>query len=704
RGHAADAALAAVAAAEPPQSAWTEAEAAPTADGPALCWHARGVTTATARFQLARIEHATVERLGDLLRVAATSLVAPGARLETASPLSAAERTRVVETWNRTAVQYRTEATVHGLFREQAAAAPERIALVWDGGRMTYGELDRWSDALAERLIAVGVGADQPVALCVPRSPEAIVAALAILKAGGAYLPLDPDHPAERLAFAIGDAGASVLVTRRELAGALAQLASRTVFVEDAAADPVSAEPRVERATPRTRAYVMYTSGSTGVPKGVQIEHRSIVRLVGRPTYVRLDAETRFLHAAPLGFDASTLELWGPLLHGGACVIYADPVPTGRGLARAIAAHGVTTMWLTAALFNSVVDEDPRLLSGVRQLFTGGEALSPSHVRRALAALPATELHNGYGPTECTTFTTTHRIPRDLPADVPIPIGAPIGDTQCYVLSRAGAPVPVGIAGELFVGGLGVARGYLARPELDAERFVPDHLGDGELLYRTGDRVRWRPDGTLDFLGRADNQVKLRGFRIELGEIEARLGALPGIAACAVILRDDGPGGKRLVAYVVPRGPDDDAPAVDPQAISPPALRAALGRLLPDFMVPAQFVTLDALPITANGKLDRRRLPAPTSARPELAQPYRAPSGDREAAICRAFGDVLGLDQVGALDGFFELGGNSLLSLRLLARLREAGLPEVSPAVFFAAPTPAALARAIDGTAGTAAP
>jgi len=727
--------LAAVAAAVPvasaapvPQTAWDAGERAPAEDGdagPALIWHVRGEASApgavaggaaaVARFAGARLDRATVELLGSLLGTVMAALVMPGARLEAVSPLTEVERARVVRDWSATRTEYRAEATVHALFREQAAANPERVAILWDGGRLSYGELDRWSDALAERLIAAGVDIDQPVALCIERSPEAVCAALAILKAGGAYLPLDPDHPAERLAFAVTDAGARVLVTRRARAGALAALAARTVFVDDDPAEAASraslAAPRVERATPRTRAYVMYTSGSTGLPKGVQIEHRSIVRLVGRVSYVRLDADTRFLHAAPLGFDASTLELWGPLLHGGACVIYGDLVPTGKGLARVIAAHGVTTAWLTSALFNSVVDEDPRLLSGLRQLYTGGEVLSPSHVRRALAALPATELVNGYGPTECTTFTTTYAIPRDHPAGAPIPIGRPIADTQVYVLNRAGEPVPAGIAGELYVGGLGVARGYLARPELDAERFVADHLGgsgprNGEVavpaedrqgkawphrLYRTGDRVRWRPDGTLDFLGRADGQVKLRGFRIELGEIEARLGALPGVAACAVMLRDDGPSGKRLVAYVVPQG--------DSHATSPPALRAALARTLPDFMVPAVFVTLDALPVTTNGKLDRARLPAPTSARPELAQPYRAPSGEREVAICRAFGELLGIDEVGALDGFFELGGNSLLSLRLIARLREAGFAELSPAVFFAAPSPAALARAADGQA-----
>ncbi|HEY0481708.1 MAG TPA: amino acid adenylation domain-containing protein, partial [Kofleriaceae bacterium] len=693
-----------------PHSAWADADRGPEDGGPALVWHVRGAS-ATARFDGARIDAATVERLGELLRTVMAALLAPGARLETISPLSPAERARVVEQWNQTTTEYRAEATVHGLFREQAAAQPERVALIWDGGQLSYRELDRWSDALAERLIAAGVATDEPVALCLERSPEAVVAALAILKAGGAYLPLDPDHPAERLGFAVSDAGARVLVTRRARRDALAALTARTVFVDDdaasdAAGEAVAAAPRVERATPRTRAYVMYTSGSTGQPKGVQIEHRSIVRLVGRVTYVQLDPDTRFLHAAPLGFDASTLELWGPLLHGGACVVHRDPIPTGRGLARAIAAHGVTSAWLTAALFNSIVDDDPRLLAGLGQLLTGGEVLSPSHVRRALAALPATELINGYGPTECTTFTATYAIPRDLPAETAIPIGRPIADTQVYVLNRARAPVPVGIVGELYVGGLGVARGYLARPELDAERFVPDHLGGTQApqrLYRTGDRVRWRPDGTLDFLGRADGQVKLRGFRIELGEIEARLGALPGVAACAVMLRDDGPGGKRLVAYVVPAeaaSPAEGHAEVD--ITGAPVLRAALARTLPDFMVPAAFVTLAALPVTANGKLDRARLPAPTSARPELAQPYRAPSGEHEGTICRVFGELLGLDRVGVLDGFFELGGNSLLSLRLLARLREAGLPELSPATLFAAPTPAALARAVAGDPGTA--
>ena len=549
---------------------------------------------------------------------------------------------------------------------------------------MTYAELDRRSDALAVRLIEAGVTVDTPVGLALHRSPDAVVAALAILKAGGAYLPLDPDYPRDRLAFVMADAAAPALITRRADRAALGALAPRTIFVDDVAH---AATAPIERAGAHDLAYVMYTSGSTGTPKGVQIEHRSIVRLVGNVDYVQLDSGTCFLHAAPLGFDASTLELWGPLLHGGRVALYLDRVPTGRGLARTITAHGVTSAWLTAALFNTIVDDDPTNLRGLRQLLIGGEALSPSHVRRALAALPDTELINGYGPTECTTFTTTYAIPRDVAADaLSIPIGRPIADTEVHVLDAQRQPVAAHEVGELYVGGRGVARGYLRRSELDAERFVPDPSGAGR-LYRTGDLVRWNDSGVLEFVGRADQQVKVRGFRIELGEIEARLGELPDVQACAVIAREDGAIGKRLVAYVVPRG---DAPPAS-------SLRAKLASVLPDFMVPAVFVTLPALPLTANGKLDRAALPAPTHKRPDLAQPMRAPTGDREALICRVFADVLGLDEVGVLDGFFELGGDSLSAVRLLVRLREAGLPDLSPATFFAAPTPAGLALAVDG-------
>ncbi|MGN6153372.1 MAG: amino acid adenylation domain-containing protein, partial [Lysobacteraceae bacterium] len=503
---------------------------------------------------------------------------------------------------------YRPDATVHGLFREVARRHASRPALVWPGGACTYAELDRRSDALAARLRALGVAHEARVALCLPRSPEAIAAALAVLKAGGAYLPLDPDYPEARLRAFVADADARVLVTDAVHAAALDGIAPRTLVLPawDAAVETVA--PPDDTADAHGLAYVMFTSGSTGAPKGVQIEHRSIVRLVGDVDYIRLDADTCLLHAAPLGFDTSTLELWGPLLNGGRCAILSAPVPDARALAEVIGPLGVTTAWLTAALFNAVVDEDPQALSGLRQLFTGDEALSPAHVRRAYAALPDIALHNGYGPTECTTFATTHAIPRDLPADATaIPIGRAIPDTVLRLRDADGADVADGEEGELFLGGRGLARGYLGRADLDAERFVVDAVS-GERLYRTGDRVRRDADGVLHFVGRVDHQVKIRGHRIEPAEIEAALARLPGMRAGAVVARE-GAAGKRLVAYVVA----DDWDAV--------AARAALARTLPEVMIPSAFVALPALPITANGKLDRAALPAPGRERPPLARP-----------------------------------------------------------------------------------
>ncbi|MGH8027450.1 MAG: beta-ketoacyl synthase N-terminal-like domain-containing protein, partial [Pseudoxanthomonas sp.] len=427
-------------------------------------------------------------------------------------------------------------------------------------------------------------------------------------------------------------------------------------------------------------------SGSTGMPKGVQIEHRSIVRLVGDVDYVRLEADTCFLHAAPLGFDASTLELWGPLLNGGRCAIFDAPVPDARSLAATIGELGVTSAWLTAALFNSIIDEDPQTLRGLRELLTGGEALSPRHVRSALQALPGLRLSNGYGPTECTTFATTYAIPRELPGDAAtIPIGRPIADTSLQVLDANGSPVARGESGELYIGGRGVARGYLGRPELDAERFVTD--AGGQRLYRTGDLVRWREDGVLLFLGRADQQVKIRGFRIEPGEIEAVLSSHADVQACAVVAREGAGSDKRLVAYVVPRGAIFDLAS----------LRAHLHASLPDYMVPAAFVRLATLPVTPNGKLDRAALPAPGSARPELASLYRAPRAGLETALCEAFANVLGIERAGADDGFFELGGDSLLALRLLHQLRLSGVGDLTPVRLFETPTPAGLAANIGG-------
>jgi amino acid adenylation domain-containing protein len=561
------------------------------------------------------------------------------------------------------------------------------------------------------------------VGIAMERSAAAVVAVLAVLEAGAAYLPLDTHHPAERLAFMLDDADARiVLVAHGDAAGALPESIVR-IAVELSAFPPfekggqggfavaVAGEGNGNSKSPSVPlfqsgkddaidgdalAYVMYTSGSTGVPKGVEIRHRSILRLVVGSDFMQLTPDTRMLHAAPLGFDASTLELWGPLLNGGCVVVHDEALPTGAGLAATIARHGVTGAWLTAALFNAVVDDDPRQLAGLRELFTGGEALSVDHVRRMLAAAPGLRLCNGYGPTECTTFTTTYAIPADLPADTAsIPIGRPIADTQLYVLNARGEPLPAGVIGELYIGGEGLARGYLKRPELTAERFVPNPFGvPGERLYRTGDHVRLRDDGVVEFVGRVDDQVKIRGFRIELSEIEAVLSQHPGVRACAVLARADTPGDKRLVAYVVAEG------------ATPPAhaLRAHLAATLPEFMVPARYVMLDAMPVTANGKLDRRALPAPDQSRPELAAAYEPPVDAVERALCAAFAALLDIDAVGRHDNFFELGGNSLLAVRLVENLRgehairdclAADAAPIATTLLFRHPAPAAFAAAL---------
>jgi amino acid adenylation domain-containing protein len=656
--------------------------------------------------------------LAGVLRVAEQIVAAPATSLARIDALGTAQREQL-RAWRVPVSARDPSLTVHGVFARRAQASPGAIALSWRGGSMTYAELDARSQALATRLVASGVEAGQAVGVAMERSPDAIVSVLGILKAGAAYVPIDLAFPAQRRTFMLEDAGVTHVV--RDAGSPLALPPGVAALWPDGAPAGVPPTGTASHETPgpaghqapsagsgagehqqvpacggaapravdgESLAYVMYTSGSTGTPKGIEICHRSILRLVLEPNFMALSPDEGVLHAAPLGFDASTLEIWGPLLNGGRCVLHDESLPTGPGLARTIREQGVTSAWLTAALFNAVVDDDPAHLRGLRQLLAGGEALSIPHVRRALEALPGTRLINGYGPTECTTFTATYTVPAHFAAAPrrSVPIGRPVNDTPVHVLSPSMQPVPVGIVGELYVGGLGLARGYLRRPELNAERFVPDPFGaPGERLYRTGDLVRYLEDGNLEFVGRADGQVKIRGFRIETGEVETALARHAAVRACAVVARDDAPGGARLVAYVVPTG----APA------APGGLRAHLASLLPHYMVPAAYVTLDALPVTTNGKLDRRALPAPRLERPELGDPYQAPLDDAEHRACAVFAEVLGLDRVGRLDNFFELGGNSLLVLKALSRLAEDGGAALPAAVFFERPTPQALAGAL---------
>ncbi|HEX7865348.1 MAG TPA: non-ribosomal peptide synthetase, partial [Variovorax sp.] len=607
----------------------------------------------------------------------------PDAALDDIRTLPRADRTDQLDAWNTALAPVDAALTVPVMFSRQAAAAPEAIALAQGDVQMSYGELDRRSGDLAQRLQGLGVRGGDSVGLLLDRSMAAVIAQLGILKAGGAYVPVPTDYPPERIAYMLGEAGAHHVLTTQEHHYLIPP--HHGVLLLDEYEDRTNRNswnpPAIDAGAV---AYVMYTSGSTGTPKGIEICHRSILRLVVGVDYVSLAPGIAVLHAAPLGFDAATLEIWGPLLNGGCCVIHDERVPTGAGLARTIARHGVHTAWLTAALFNAVVDDDPAHLAGLRHLFTGGEALSVPHVRRALAALPGLTLSNGYGPTECTTFAATHRIASPLPEDLrSIPLGRPIRSTVLRVLSPSMALLPTGFVGELCIGGHGLARGYLRQPELSAERFVPDPFdGPDDRLYRTGDLARWLPDGTVEFIGRRDGQVKIHGHRIETGEVEAAILSHPAVQSCAVVARPDPGGQLRLVAYLVARSE---------KKISWEALRAHLGERLPAAMVPTAQVWLAQLPVTANGKLDRKALPEPAGERPELAQPFEEARGAAEQQVCDAFARALRISKVGRDDNFFDLGGDSLLVLQVLADLQRGSGMQLSTNLFFRNPTPKAM-------------
>ena len=597
-----------------------------------------------------------------------------------------------VRRWNETGTPYPRTNTVAQLFEETAAAFPDAVALSFGDQQLSYRKLNARANRLAHRLRLMGVGPETMVGCCLERSPELVVAFIAVLKAGGAYVPVDVSYPKERFDFLIADTRTPLLLTQKSLVRQIPAGSDVPLLCldDDAKAVESSDDSNPPPAgSPSSLAYVMYTSGSTGRPKGVMVENRAIVRLVRNTDFCRFGSDEIFLMFAPVSFDASTLEIWGPLLNGGRLVIMPPQACSLEDLGEAIRRNGVTVLWLTAGLFHLMVDQRLEALRPVRQLLAGGDVLSPRHVRAVLEAFPDCTLINGYGPTENTTFTCCHSMRYAGQAEEPIPIGRPISNTRVYILDEQMRPLPAGETGELYAGGDGVARGYLNRPEVTAEKFLPDPYSEepGARMYRTGDRARWREDGVVEFLGRLDDQVKVLGHRIEPGEIETVLGTHEGIGQVCVVPQTAEDGSKRIVAYYVARQKGN---------ASPQELRRFLAGRLPQYMIPAWFVQLDAFPLSPNGKVDRAALPAPAlGANGEGVG--QAPTTGTEQKILDVWKRILRVDQLGIDDNFFDLGGDSLLLVAVHSNLQKLLQIEIEVTDLFEFTTIRALAQHLAG-------
>ncbi|HEU4556898.1 MAG TPA: amino acid adenylation domain-containing protein, partial [Longimicrobium sp.] len=636
-------------------------------------------------------ERGTAERmLGHLARVLEQVTADADVRLSQLELLGEAERALVVEEWNRTEAEYPGDRCIHELFEAQVARTPGAMAVRFEEASLTYAELNAGANQLAHYLRRRGVGPEVRVGLCLERGVEMIVSILAVLKAGGAYVPLDPAYPADRLAFTLADAGVPVVLAQEKVRAILAVPDGVEIISLDGAATEIAgeaAENPESGAGPDSLAYVIYTSGSTGAPKGALIEHRNVVRLFSATNawfgFGPGDVWTLFHSYA---FDFSVWEIWGALLYGGRVVgVPFDVSRDPEAFHALVQREGVTVLNQTPSAFRQFIRVDGERGGelALRVVVFGGEALEPASLRewveRRGAETP--RLVNMYGITETTVHVTWRPLSReDVFGGSGSPIGRAIPDLRLYVLDAARRPVPVGVPGELYVGGAGVARGYLNRPELTAARFVDDPFAPGR-LYRTGDRVRWMADGTLEYLGRLDEQVKIRGFRIELAEIEAALRQAPGVRDCTVVVRENETGDRRLVAYMVGEAPAE-------------AVRAHVRRSLPEYMVPSPFVFLDALPLTANGKLDRMALPAPALASAE--DRYVAPRTPVEEVLAGIWAEVLRLERVGVTESFFELGGHSLLATRVVSRVRELFGVELPLRALFEGPIVAQLAGRVE--------
>jgi amino acid adenylation domain-containing protein len=644
-------------------------------------------------YQCPRFDSATITQMLGHLQILLEGIVAdPGQRLADLPLLTQAEHQQLLVAWNNTHAAYPHDMCVHQMFEAQVERIPDTVAVVFEDQALTYRELNTRANRLAHHLRALGVGPEVLVGLCVERSLELMVGLLGILKAGGAYVPLDPTYPPARLAFMLADAQVSVLVTQQQWVARLPVHGLQVVCL-DGEWEHLASQPGnnpVSGVIPANLAYVMYTSGSTGQPKGVMVEHWALSNTMHwmQATFPLSEAD-RVLQKTPSSFDVSAWEFFAPLMVG-AQLILARPGEhqDSAYIVDLLATHQITMLQLVPSLLQMVLEEEAlATCHSLRHVFCAGEALTHALQERFFARLTA-DLHNLYGPTEATIYATYWTCVRGSPSGH-VPIGWPIANTQLYILDTQLHPVPIGVPGELHIGGVGLARGYLNHPELTAERFIPHPFSDvpGARLYKTGDLARYRPDGSLEFLGRRDTQIKLRGYRIELGEIEATLEHHPAIRQAVVLAREDTAGDRRLVAYCV----SHHGFILDIRE-----LRSFLQIKLPDYMVPAAFVVLDALPLTANGKVDRQALPTPGKARPPLFEAFVAPRTPIEELLASIWANVLKVESVGIHDNFFALGGHSLLAVQVISRLRKVFQVDVPLRVLFDAPTVAGLARHVE--------
>ncbi len=620
----------------------------------------------------------------------------PDAKLAELPLLSKAERAQLWA-WNETGSEYEREQCIQQLVEAQAARRPEAPAVVYGEERINYGELNRRANQLAHYLRGRGVGAEVRVGVLLERSVRWVVALLGILKAGGAYVPLDGDYPAARLRFMLDDAGVELVLTERrqvELVtdGEATEKAREVVCLDESweLLEKQDDENPELVTSAENLAYVIYTSGSTGQPKGVEVIQGAIKRLVSNTNYIRLRETDRVGQASNASFDAATFEIWGTLAHGEQVVVLTKETALSPAeLKRQIAAQQISVMFLTTALFNQMAQSDPGVFAPLRYLLFGGEASDAQSVRRVLAGGKPEHLLHLYGPTESTTFTTWYEVTEVAAGARTIPIGRPISNTETWVLDQQGQVAPLGVVGELYVGGEGLARDYLGQPGLTAERFVPNPFSaePGARLYRTGDLVRMLSDGNVEFLKRRDQQVKVRGFRIELGEIEAVLNQYWAISESVVVDREDLAGGTRLIAYLVPEE------GVEPTAAE---LYGFLREKLPSYMLPSAFVTIAELPLTPNGKVNRRALPLPEEDVAQANANFVAPRTPLEETLSEIWRETLRVPQVGVESNFFDLGGHSLLATRVISQIRERCGIELPLRVLFESPTVAALAGYIE--------